>query len=71
MIAFYSRFFSAKRKILRLEEVYNRNFLLTYIGTVEQKDYAVSVEDEVFNLTSQLMRQIIEKLPINKPNLLL
>ena len=50
---FYSRFFSTKRKILRLEEVYDRNFLLIYVGTVEHKDYAVSVEDEAFNLISQ------------------
>ena len=39
--------------MLRLEEVYDRNFLLIYVSIVEQKYYAVSVEDEAFNLTSQ------------------
>ena len=68
IIVFFSRFFSTKRKILRLEEVYDHNFLLIYVSTVEQKDYAISVEDGAFNLTSQLMRQIIEKILINKPN---
>ena len=38
-----------KRKILRLDEVYDRKFLLIYVS----KDYAASVEDEVFNLISQ------------------
>ena len=42
-----------KRKIPRLEEVYDRHFLLIYVGAVEQTDYAVSVKDEAFNLISQ------------------
>ena len=43
-----------KRKILRFEKVYVRNFLLIYVNRVRQKDYAVSVKHEVFNLISQL-----------------
>ena len=39
--------------MLRLEEVHDRNFLLIYVSIVEQKDYAVSVLDEAFKLTSQ------------------
>ena len=42
-----------KRKILRLEKVYDRNFLLIYVSRVEQKYYAVPVEDEEFNLICQ------------------
>ena len=42
-----------KRKILRLEKVYDCNFILIYVSVVELKDYAVSVEDEAFNLISQ------------------
>ena len=53
IIVFYSRFFSMKRKILRLEKVYDRNFLLIYVSIVEQTDYAVSVKHEAFNLISQ------------------
>ena len=42
-----------KQKILRLEKVYNRNFLLIYVSRVEQKDYAVFVKYEAFDLISQ------------------
>ena len=42
-----------KRKVLRLEKVYDRNFLLIYVGAVEHRDYAVSVKDAAFNLISQ------------------
>ena len=42
-----------KRKILILEEVYDRNFLLIYVSIVEQTDYAVSVNYEALNLISQ------------------
>ena len=53
IIVFYSRFFSMKQKILRLEEVYDRNFLLIYVTIVKQKDYTVPVKYEVFDLISQ------------------
>ena len=42
-----------KRKIPRLEEVYDCNFLLIYVSIVEQKDHVVSVKDEAFILISQ------------------
>ena len=42
-----------KQKILRLEEVYDRNFLLIYVTIVKQKDYTVPVKYEVFDLISQ------------------
>ena len=42
-----------KQKILRLGEVYDCNFLLTYVSVVEQKDYAVSVKAEASYLISQ------------------
>ena len=44
-----------KRKILKLEKVYDRNFLLIYIYIyiVEHKHYAASVKDEAFNIIFQ------------------
>ena len=53
IIVFYPIFFPMKWNILRLEKVYDRNFLLIYISIVEQTDYAVSVKDEAFNVISQ------------------
>ena len=37
-----------EQKILTLEKVYNRSFLLTCISIVEQRYYATSVEHEAF-----------------------
>ena len=42
-----------KQKILRLENVYDRNFLLIYVSIVEQKYYALSTRHEAFNVLVQ------------------
>ena len=42
-----------KQKILRLNKVYNCNFLLIYVSIVEHKSYTVSIKHEAFDVIFQ------------------
>ena len=52
IIVFHQRFFSMKRKIQRLEKVYDRNFL-PILSVVERKYYAAMVRRGAFNARFQ------------------
>ena len=53
IIVYDPRFFFMKRKILRLEKVYDCNSILIHISIVEGKRYAVTVRHEAFDVSLQ------------------